>query len=183
MLLEMGLHLHEHDVAQLMKKYDHDHDGEISYGEFCSAMIASDYTDRSKGPSNKGSFHSGADGHEEMTHDEKLLYLQHMKDLKVSTDKKRRLNSLLHEFAMVFFSKGRENYARKAFMTFDVDNSGRVDRYEFACALKSGIGVKCNDNDIALMENAFYGDDIEEIRYQEFIDFVRSHYTKSRVHE
>jgi hypothetical protein len=99
----MGLHLHEHDVAQLMKKYDHDHDGEISYGEFCSAMIASDYTDRSKGPSNKGSFHSGADGHEEMTHDEKLLYLQHMKDLKVSTDKKRRLNSLLHEFAMVFF--------------------------------------------------------------------------------
>ena len=68
----MGLHLHEHDVALLMKKYDHDHDGEISYGEFCSAMIAADYTDRSKGGTSKGQFHDGADGHEEMTLDEKV---------------------------------------------------------------------------------------------------------------
>ena len=68
----MGLHLHEHDVALLMKKYDHDHDGEISYGEFCSAMIAADYTDRSKGGTSKGQFHGGADGHEEMTLDEKV---------------------------------------------------------------------------------------------------------------
>jgi|TARA_B100000780_G_scaffold269494_1_gene228330 Ca2+-binding EF-hand superfamily protein len=106
-----------------------------------------------------------------------------MKDLKVSTDAKRRLNSLLHEFAMVFFSKGKENYARKAFNTFDVDNSGRVDRYEFSCALKAGIGVKCNDADIDLLENAFFGDDIEDIKYQDFINFVRSHYTKSHAHD
>ena len=78
--------------------------------------------------------------------------------------------SLLHEFAQVFFSKGRENYARKAFLNFDVDNSGKVDRYEFACALKGGIGVKVNDDDIVLLEDAFYGDDIEEIKYQDFIE-------------
>ena len=117
-----------------------------------------------------------------MTHDQKVKYLEHMKALKVATDQKRRLNQLLHEFAMVFFSKGRENYARKAFNTFDVDNSGRVDRYEFACALKAGIGVKCNDDDIELLEEAFFGEDIEEIKYQDFIDFVRSHYTKSHAH-
>ena len=183
MLIEMGLHLHEHDVALLMKKYDHDHDGEISYGEFCSAMIAQDYTDRSKGAQRKASFHSGADGHEDMTLDQKVQYLEHMKALKVSTDAKRRLNSLLHEFAQVFFSKGRENYARKAFLTFDVDNSGQVDRYEFACALKAGIGVKVNDEDIDLLEDAFYGDDIEEIKYQDFIDFVRGHYLKGHAHD
>ena len=93
MLVEMGLHLHEHDVALLMKKYDHDHDGEISYGEFCHAMIASDYTDRSKGPQRRASFHSGAEGHKDMTHDEKLAYLEHMKALKLKTDIERRLNS------------------------------------------------------------------------------------------
>ena len=71
MLSEMGLHLHEHDIALLMKKYDHDHDGEISYGEFCHAMIANDYTDRSKGPQRRASFHAGAEGHLDMTHDEK----------------------------------------------------------------------------------------------------------------
>ena len=94
MLVEMGLHLHEHDVALLMKKYDHDHDGEISYGEFCHAMIAKDYTDRSKGAKRgtKGNYHSGSDNHEEMTLDQKKQYLEHMKALKVSTDQKRRLN-------------------------------------------------------------------------------------------
>jgi EF-hand domain-containing protein 1 len=111
MLLEMGLHLHEHDVALLMKKYDHDHDGEISYGEFCHAMIAQDYTDRSKGAQRKSSFHSGADGHEEMTHDQKLQYLEHMKALKVSNDQQRRLNryvfflndSILDQLHMIIF--------------------------------------------------------------------------------
>jgi|TARA_B110000091_G_scaffold196570_1_gene224082 Ca2+-binding EF-hand superfamily protein len=93
------------------------------------------------------------------------------------------ITSLLHEFAQVFFSKGRENYARKAFLNFDVDNSGKVDRYEFACALKGGIGVKVNDDDIVLLEDAFYGDDIEEIKYQDFIDFVRGHYMKAHAHE
>ena len=93
MLSEMGLHLHEHDIALLMKKYDHDHDGEISYGEFCHAMIANDYTDRSKGPQRRASFHAGAEGHLDMTHDEKVKYLEQMKSLKVRTDEKRRLNS------------------------------------------------------------------------------------------
>jgi len=68
-------------------------------------------------------------------------------------------------------------------MRFDVDNSGTVDRYEFACALKEGVGVKCNDDDIQLLEQAFFGDDVEEIKYQSFIDFVRSHYTKSHAHD
>jgi len=95
----------------LMKKYDHDHDGEISYGEFCHAMIAQDYTDRSKGAQRKSSFHSGADGHEEMTHDQKLQYLEHMKALKVSNDQQRRLNryvfflndSILDQLHMIIF--------------------------------------------------------------------------------
>ena len=126
-----------------MKKYDHTHKGELSYGDFCHAMIAQDYTDRSKGAKRGGgSFHSGAEGHKDMTHKEKIKYLQHVKALKVTTDQKRRLNSLLHEFAQVFFAKGKENYARKAFNNFDVDNSGTVDCYEFDCALKAGIGVK-----------------------------------------
>ena len=160
----------------LMKKYDHDHDGEISYSEFCTAMIAKDYTDKQSAGLGKSHFHGGADGHDEMSVEEKTAYMKKMIEEKASKDEARRLTSLLHEFALVFFAKGRENYARKAFMVFDVDNSGKVDRYEFSCALKAGIGVSVNDSDIKLLENAFYAEDVEEIAYQDFIDFIRSHY-------
>ena len=158
-----------------MKKYDHDGDGEISYAEFCSAMIAKDYTDGEG--LGRAHFHSGDLEAKDMSKDDAMSYFERMQALKISADRQRRLTSLLHEFALVFFSKGRRT-ARKAFRTFDVDNSGRVDRYEFACALKAGIGVTVNDRDIELLEEAFYGQDKEEIAYQDFIDFVRSHYVK-----
>jgi hypothetical protein len=40
-----------------------------------------------------------------------------------------------------------------------------------------------NDQDIELLNEAFFGDDIEEIKYQDFIDFVRGHYLKSHAHD
>ena len=47
-----------------------------------------------------------------------------------------------------------------------------------AAALKAGVGVKVNDADILLLEDVFYGDDIEELSYTTFIDFIREHYNK-----
>jgi len=174
MLEEMGIHMTDEDLVTLMRKYDGDGQGEISYAEFCHAMIPKDYV--AKGQSAHGAYNDADTSSFDAAEAEK--YLKHMKKQTADREKTRRLNQLLNEFAAAFFAKGKESDARKAFKNFDVDNSGHVDRYEFSCALKAGVGVKVNDADIVLLEDVFYGDDIEELSYTTFIDFIREHYNK-----
>jgi Ca2+-binding EF-hand superfamily protein len=171
MLEEMGIHMTEKDLITLMRKYDHDGQGEISYAEFCQAFIPKDYVE--KGKSAHAAYHDASGEHHTFDADD---YLAHMSKVGGNREKERRVDRLLTELAMAFFSKGRESDARKAFKTFDVDSSGNVDRYEFACALKSGVGVRVDDDDIELLEDVFFGDDIEELSYTSFIDFLRKKY-------
>ena len=177
MLEEMGIHMKDTDLVTLMRKYDHDGEGEISYAEFCHAFIPKDYVEAGK--SAHSAYHEASGAHH--TFDAET-YLAHMAKQGGNRENDRRINNLLTEFSMAFFSKGKESDARKAFKNFDVDNSGNVDRYEFACALKAGVGVKVDDADIELLEDVFFGDDIEELSYTSFIDFLRDHYNQIGMH-
>eukprot|EP00949_MAST-11_sp_MAST-11-sp1_P001915 g1915.t1 len=176
MLTEMGLRLRERDAALLMSKYDADGDGEISYAEFCSAMIAKDFTG-ANATLGEQVYDKGTE--KKMSESEAKKYIERMEQVKRDSERQLRLNKLLTELAVSFFSKGRESDARKAFKSFDVDNSGKVDRYEFACALNSGVGIHLQDGDVELLEDVFYGDGVEEVGYTSFIDFIRSHYVKA----
>ena len=176
MLEEMGIYMTDTDLITLMRKYDGDGQGEISYAEFCHAMIPKDYVE--KGKSAHAAYNDSGHDSNSFDAEEAAKYLAHMNKQTADREKGRRLNQLLNEFATAFFSKGKESDARKAFKNFDVDNSGHVDRYEFSCALKAGVGVSVNESDIVLLEDTFYGDDIEELSYTTFIDFIREHYNK-----
>lgn len=176
MLQEMGIYMTDVDLITLMRKYDGDGQGEISYAEFCHAMIPKDYVE--KGKSAHSAYHDSNHDSTSFDADEAAKYLEHMNKQTADREKGRRLNQLLNEFATAFFAKGKESDARKAFKNFDVDNSGYIDRYEFSCALKAGVGVSVTESDIILLEDTFYGDDIEELSYTTFIDFIREHYNK-----
>ena len=90
MLEEMGIHMTDEDLVTLMRKYDGDGQGEISYAEFCHAMIPKDYV--AKGQSAHRAYNDADTSSFDAAEAEK--YLKHMKKQTADREKTRRLNQL-----------------------------------------------------------------------------------------
>jgi Ca2+-binding EF-hand superfamily protein len=170
MLAGHDINLTQQAQITLMRKYDSDHNGTLSYKEFASAILPDNFGENAGGANaDERHFEGKHVNHEEMDFDMDA-YQKLVLNAVASEEEADLFQEALNKFTSVLESLGQDA-VRKEFLATDTDKSGAIDREEFRRAL-GGDNMQLSEKHIDLLEKKFFPGTLETIDYAMFAKIV-----------
>jgi Ca2+-binding EF-hand superfamily protein len=194
-LKKWGMRMTDDELIVLMRFFDKEGDGRISFLEFVRAFTDADVGEGVGGAKDRdaaaartilddvagaetmpstGAFGVQASGTLSSVED----YQRTLAEVELSDAQRGRLTRLLETISMEFVARKGETALREQFRRVDADKSNSVDRVEFQEVLREGFHFA--PADVRLLEKAFFPPKATHLNYEQFMEVLRANIKRTQ---